>query len=102
MVAAALLAGGLGAPGEQLPLFMSLNTEQCPSPAISTSYWRSTRRPSSNSRAAGMSAARQASSLVQQHWIPAIIVNYSLCSSTLIVINKVAVHNLAVSWVRHM
>lgn len=39
--------------------------------------------------------------MVRRHWIPAIIAYYSLVSSTLIVINKVVVHNLPVSteWV---
>lgn len=35
--------------------------------------------------------------LVKQHKIPLIILYYGLCSSTLIVINKVAVHNITVS-----
>jgi len=35
--------------------------------------------------------------LVQQYKIPLIILYYGLCSSTLIVINKVAVHNITVS-----
>lgn len=35
--------------------------------------------------------------LVQQYKIPLIILYYGLCSSTLIVINKVAVHNIRVS-----
>lgn len=34
--------------------------------------------------------------LLQQHKIPLIILYYGLCSSTLIVINKVAVHNITV------
>ena len=34
---------------------------------------------------------------VQQYKIPLIILYYGLCSSTLIVINKVAVHNITVS-----
>lgn len=35
--------------------------------------------------------------LVKQYKIPLIILYYGLCSSTLIVINKVAVHNIKVS-----
>lgn len=35
--------------------------------------------------------------LLQQYKIPLIILYYGLCSSTLIVINKVAVHNITVS-----
>lgn len=34
---------------------------------------------------------------VQQYKIPLIVLYYGLCSSTLIVINKVAVHNITVS-----
>jgi hypothetical protein len=34
--------------------------------------------------------------LMQQYKIPLIILYYGLCSSTLIVINKVAVHNITV------
>lgn len=42
-------------------------------------------------------ASPTAHNYIAGHWIPAIIAYYSLCSSTLIVINKVAVHNIAVS-----
>lgn len=77
----------LGAAGERLPLlFIDIDKGQ-EAPPVAEAY----------PKLKAVSAARKASSLVQNNWIPAIIIYYSFCSSTLIVINKVAVHNIAVS-----